>query len=1164
MNKNLPCYYYFYGLLFKVCLCFICIVSLSGFAQSKDKVYSFKWKQATLLTAFKQIEKEANVHFSYNPLDLDETAKINLTADKWKINQVLDAISQQIDIRYQINGETIMVRSNKDKPVSRREFNLSGKVTDAGNSPMPGVAVSNKATGKNTMTNGDGLFTITASKGDVIHFKMIGFQLVSITANDLDKNINVVLKEEVTELREAVVTALGIKREERSLGYAVSQVDGEELKKARETNVINSLAGKVPGLIINSTAGGPAGSSRVIIRGNTSITGNNQPLYVVDGIPMDNSNYGQAGGKDNPGGVDFGDAISAINPDDVDKISILKGPSASALYGSRAANGVVLITMKKGKGDKGLGIEFNSTSTLENQLTTFDGYQTQYGQGNNQLLNLTPDQARTSLRQNFGPKIDPGLMTASFDGIDRPYALVKDNISNFFRTGSTFTNTISFSNSNDISSFRLSASDLRNNDIVPESKMRRNSFTFNGTSKFGAKLTMEARAFYMNENVNNRPALADDASNIGNSFIGLANTLDQSMFKNAYKTATGDYLEWGGGVYNINPYWIINEMKNTTSKNRFMGSIQLNYNILDWLNLQGRVATDQMDMDYQKFAPPSTPRSITGQLDLLDRNFTTTEADVLLTAQKQVTKDLHLSARLGGSISRVSNKGEAMTFTNMTVRDVVTPNSFADKSIIPTHYRKHLNSVYGLLSAGYKSYLYLDASVRQDASSTLPVQNNSYTYPSVATSFVFSDAFKIDNSILSFGKLRLSAAEVGNDTDPYQLDLYYGLNPLSFNGGSQGGISGDILPNKNLKPTRTRSYEMGTELRFLGNRIGLDVTVYTQKSRDQINKVPAPISSGFAYQIVNAGVISNKGIEVMLNTKPIVGRDFNWDLSVNFARNVNQVESLADGIPYLSLSDARWLGVSIVAMPGAAYGSILAYKEQRDPNGNVILDPEKSLTPKRNTYREVIGKGTYSWTGGMSSVMNYKNFGLNFVVDVKQGADLFSMTNLFAAVRGSLNTTLEGREEWIKSEEERLTAGKTFAQWTADGKVRGYVPKGVVKTGTDENPIYVENTQAVDPALYWGYVYPSDSGVGKPYVYDATYVKMREITLSYRVPASFSSRLGLKDIQVAVVSRNPFIIYKNVPNVDPDSNYSNGNGQGLEYGSLPTRRSWGFNLNFRF
>jgi TonB-linked SusC/RagA family outer membrane protein len=897
MLKKLPSSRFFSKMLLRMLGAVFLVIYTSSYAQSSpNELYSFNWQDQPVEKVFKQIEDATKVHFSYNPADVDFKRRINLKVTNKQLNDVIGALAGQINVRYKISGETVLIQALRSPNAAA--FVLKGRVLDPDKLALPGVTVTNTKTDKSVVTNTAGEFSIDASSGDVVSFRMLGFEPSSIIASEDVKYVNISLKLSSTELKTVVVTALGIKREQRALGYAFAEVDGNDLKKARETNIINSLAGKVAGLVITGGAGGPAGSSRVIIRGNTTITGNNQPLYVVDGVPIDNSNYGQVGGGKYSGGQDFGDAISAINPDDVDKISVLKGPSASALYGSRAGNGVILITTKKGSNRKELGVEFNSTSSFEKQLTTLDGNQYIYGQGSAEQLVIDAAQAKNTLFNNFGPRLDPNLQVIGFDGVYRPYALVKNNIQDFFRTGSTFTNTVALSSSNEKGNFRLSISDLRNNDIVPGSNMRRNTFNFNGSSKFGKNLTVEGRVMYMNENVTNRPSLADDPGNIGNNFIGLANNVDQSYFKTGYKDPEGNYVEWGGGQYRLDPYWVINEMSNQTKKNRMIGGLQANYTFTNWLSLQGRASTDFTYFDYQKFSPRSTPGSLTGRLETTNQKVQTTEADMLLTAQKQVTPSLNLSARLGASISHSQAPGYTTSSIDQVATDIISSNAFSDRTVLEISPReRETRSLYALLSAGYKSFLYVDATVRRDAVSTLPAGNNAYTYPSLSASFVFTDAFKMNKSILSFGKLRVSGAEVGSDTDPYMLNPTYQLNPQSFNGIALGGLApGQALPST-LKPTRTRSFEVGTDLKFFNDRIGLDLTYYTSKSRDQINIVNIPLSSGFAQQIINAGVVGNKGIEVAINTRPIVSKDFSWDLNVNFARNINNVESLAEGVP---------------------------------------------------------------------------------------------------------------------------------------------------------------------------------------------------------------------------------------------------------------------------
>ncbi|WP_295123939.1 SusC/RagA family TonB-linked outer membrane protein [uncultured Chitinophaga sp.] len=1049
-------------------------------------------------------------------------------------------------------------------------FSIRGIVTDENGAKVPSASIYNQKTKASTVTNVDGGYAIHANNGDSIVVQMMGYERYAFVARTQQRTINITLKMKAENLKDVVVTALGIKREERELGYAFTEVSGDDINKAKETNVINSLAGKVPGLIINSTAGGPAGSSRVIIRGNTSITGNNQPLYVIDGIPMDNSNYGQVGnGKfaggtaaDN-GGVDMGDAISAINPDDIDKISVLKGPSAAALYGSSAANGVILITTKRGVRSKELGVELSSTGTIEKQLTKVDGNQYLYGQGRSGQLPLDQAQSQNTMFMNFGPRLDPNIKYIGFDGVQRPYALAKDNFGSFFRTGSSLNNTVSLTGSTDKSNFRFSASDLRYKDIVPNSDIRRNNFTFSGRSKFGTKLDVDVRVSYLNEKVKNRAGLGDAPTNVGQNFNGLANNIDQSVFSDTYKTASGEYVEWGGGQYRLNPYWVLNEMSNVTLKDRFTGAFNATYTINKWLSILGRASTDITFLDYDRYSPRTTPLALSGMMNTMDQKYTTNQAELMATITKKFTPSFGFTGRLGTSLNQRRRKGTTATYTNMTVTDVISINSYQDKAIEENNIRREIRSAYGLFSFSYKNYLYLDATVRTDASSTLPESNNVYTYPSLSASFVFSDAFKLPNW-LSFGKLRASAAEVGNDTDPYMLDVYYSLYPLTFDGVQPANLSTKTLPNTNLKPTRTRSFETGANLKFFNGRINFDATYYTSKSRDQINIVPAPISSGFTRQIINAGMVTNKGFELLLSGTPVAKKDFNWEVTANFARNVNEVESLVPGVPFIALSEARWLGLLVAAMPGQQYGAILGYDYQRDPQGNVILNPT-SLNPLPTTDRRVLGKGVFDWTGGLMNRLTYKDFSLNASFDVKYGADIFSMTDMFSVIRGSSKKTLPGREEWIQSEQDRLAARKTLAEWQAMGMVRGIVPEGVVQTGTDADgkPIYTKNTRAVDPSAYWGGFYSDGNGIAVPFIYKATYVKVREIVLSYRLPKPALTKLGIKSASIGLVARNPFIIYKDIPNVDPDSNYNNGNGQGLEYGSLPSRRGWGLNLNVR-
>jgi len=1039
---------------------------------------------------------------------------------------------------------------------------VSGYVKDSEDVGIPGVSILEKGTTNGITTDTDGKFVLKVNSSKaIIQFIFIGMK----TIEEEVKNravINVTMQSENVGIDEVVVTALGIKREEKSLGYSVSSIKGDDLSKSNDPNMMNTLAGKVPGLVISQGAGGISGSSRVLIRGNTTISGDNQPLYVIDGVPMVNTNDGSTGGGKFALGYDMGDGASSINSDDIENISVLKGPSASALYGSLASNGVIMITMKKGT-NKNLGIEFKSTTSIEKQGTNYDDIQTTYGQGMNGVLPASVTESQKTLFYNFGPRLDPNLKVIGWDGVDRPFGLMKNNIDGFFKTGRTYTNSIAFSQIAGKTSFRLSYTNLNSKDIIPKTGMDRHTFNLSAKTMIGKNFTIDTRVVYTKEMVNNRPALADSYNNIAKSFFGLANNIDQSFFSQNYKTAAGDYIEWGGGTYNYNPYWVINDMKNKTNKDRLLGVITLNYEFSKELNLKVTGSSDQNYLNFENYNPVTTPSALLGSLEQTSRKTTTNQLDALLSYEKELSPSIKLTARVGANYFGYVNDGFSNVFTKMAVKGIVNPNSYTEKAINSVYSRKDKNSFYGILATSYKNWLYLDATVRRDASSTLPVKNNTYSYPSLSGSFVFTDAFKNLPKLITFGKFRASAAEVGSDTDPYMLDLVYGLYPFPLNGQPSGSISTTIVPNKELKPTRTRSFETGLAMKFFNNRVGFDFTYYTSISRDQINVVPAPNTSGYVSQIVNVGSISNKGVELALSGSPIRTKNFNWDIQVNFAKNKNKVVSLAEGLPFLTLASARWLGVSVVAKPGEPYGAIMGYNYQKDPSGNIILDAV-SRRPIQSTAREVIGNGTYDWTGGVINTFSYKGISLTASIDIKQGGQLFSMTNMYSIARGQSTLTLGGRDEWIQSEKDRVAAGQTPASWLASGNQKGYVPQGVIKT-TDAAGLvtYTPNTQGIDPTVFWGGYVIDGQGVAAPFIYDASYIKLRDVTISYNLPKAITKKLGISALSVGLVARNPLIISKKIPNIDPDSNYYNGNGQGLELGSLPSKRGFGFNLEVK-
>lgn len=1026
--------------------------------------------------------------------------------------------------------------------VSNQTETVRGKVTD-GSEPIIGASVMVKGTkGAGAVTDLDGNFELNVRPGTLIEVSYVGYKSQVLKAR---KGMTIVLKEDEKSLDEVVVTALGIKRDRKALGYGVGEVKGDELKKAKETNVINSLAGKVAGLVVSQTAGGASGSTRVVLRGNTEMTGNNQPLYVVDGVPLDNTNFGSAGTN---GGFDLGDGISSINPDDIESMSVLKGPAASALYGSRASHGVILITTKKAAKDK-MSVEYNGSLTFDTQLAKWNNTQKVYGMGSNGKYSID---AVSNTNKSWGPKADGSNMLKYFDGVERPYLIIPDNVSDFFRTGLTASNTAVVGMNNGKTGVRFTFTDMRNKDIVPKTHMSRDIFNLRANTTMG-KIDFDFSANYTREYVKNRPALGDSKSNVGKNLMTLATTYNQAWLR-TYQDEDGNYSNWNGmDPYNVNPYWDLYKNFNNSSKDLLRMTGKAVWNVTKHFRLQATLGGDLNWFTFNDFKAPTTPGFEAGRLQI--SNFRNRMYNFeLLALYNNTWGKFDFNATAGGNIYRVNNQTTVTTAQDMQIRDVVTLMSFNETSIEPSSYRKRINSLFGSASIGWNHLLYLDATLRGDQSSTLPTSNNVYVYPSFSGSFVFSELLKA-NRILPYGKLRMSWAQVGSDTDPYQLGLVYTKSKYTYPGYTIGYINNNVIPNKDLKPTKTNSFEIGLETKFLNNRLGLDVTYYTQKSKNQIMSMATSWTSGYNYRLINAGEIDNRGVEITLNTRPVQTKDFAWDLNFNFSKNSNKVVRLVDGMDMFELEKASWLDVQVAAKVGENFGSIVGPDFKRNDAGQVLIDPSTGL-PEYDKSNHVLGNASWDWTGGVTTTLSYKNLSLNAIFDVKVGADLYSMSERAAYESGKAKATLQGRDEWYRSEEQREAAGvaKGMSNWTPTG---GFVAPGVIDNG---DGTYRPNDIKINPEDYWMSVCRNAPSM---FIYDNSYIKCRELTLTYQVPTAWLHN-WVKALSVSFVARNPFIVWKNIPDIDPDSNYNNTTGMGLEYGSLPSRKSYGFNVNIKF
>lgn len=1036
---------------------------------------------------------------------------------------------------------------------AQNQMILKGTVTDVSGEPLIGATIREK----NNETNGaisdvNGKYSITINPNAIIVISYLGMETQEIKL-DGKTTVDIILGDNSKGLDEVVVTALGIKREAKALGYAVAEVKSDALTAGREDNVMAALSGKVAGVDIATTSAGPSGSTRVLIRGNSQLSGSNMPLYVIDGIPMDNTQLGEAGMW---GGYDYGDGLSSLNPDDIESVSVLKGASASALYGSRASNGVVLITTKSGKGKKGLGIEFSSNVSVVSILSKFDDYQRVYGQGRYGVPPSTIADASSTTASAWGAKLDPNLQTLIYNGAYKPYDNVENNILSFFRTGSTFSNAVSLNGGNDNTTFRVSVSDMRNNDIVPQSDMSRTTIMLRGETKLGKNLTVEGRVNYALEKVNNRPALSDSPNNIGVSIIGLAPNFDQKWLGENYKDSYGRYVDWNGGnEYRVNPYWSINEMSNVSHKNRLMGHLQLNYQITPKISVQGKVGTDNYEFKVSDFVSVSTPydggngKMSENLTNVYEHNF---EGMVRYT-DKFIDK-LDLSAFVGGNIRMNRSKSFINTGKTEVISNMKSITNYKSYTLEHTNYRKQVNSIYGAVNLAWDNYAYLDFTVRNDISSSLHRSKRSYVYPSVSGSFVFSSLFDLSQTPISFGKVRASWAKVGGDTNPYELSLEYALLKDRFHGNSLGNLKTTVVPKQLLKPTSTYSYEFGTDIRLWQDRVNLDFGYYRQSTVDQIMGLPTSKTTGFEAARINAGEIVNKGIEMALTFVPVRGKGFEWSTTFNLAKNENEVVSLHEEIENYELSAARWAGAAIYASEKSPYGVIMGKAFKRTATGDIIYNKEGM--PTYTDEMKILGNGTYDFTLGWGHTFSYKGITLSALFDMKWGADIYSMSSLLSHANGTSKNTLEGREGWYRSEEERKAASVDKG-WVPTG---GYIGQGVVNVGTEEKPEYKPNTVMVDPQKYWDNV---TQNTPEPFIYDASFIKLRELNITYSLPKKVLHKTPFQSVSFSAFGRNLFILHSKVKNIDPESNYNSSNGQGFEYGSLPSRRTFGFGINVK-
>lgn len=996
--------------------------------------------------------------------------------------------------------------------------------------PLIGATVYIKGTKTGSSTNASGVFSLTipeSMKGQPITLTIasVGYTSQEVVVTDLNAAINVTLEESSSKLNEVVVTALGIKKETKSLGYSLTEVKGSEFTQARENNVANALTGKVAGVNASGLSTGPGGSSRVIIRGNGSFNGNNQPLYVVNGMPIDNSVPGGAastnGGANN---VDRGDGISSINPDDIESITVLKGGTAAALYGSRASNGVILITTKKGRIQKGVGVDYNSTFTMEKAINDND-YQYEYGQGLNGVKPMTQNDAIATGRLSFGAKIDGSSYIAA-DGLSHPYSAQKDNIKNYYGTGTNFSNTIAFSGGNEGLTYRLSLADLDSKGILPNTKFKRQTGNLNIGAKITDKIRVEGLAQYNLEKGFNRTGAGDAQGNPNWTPYEVANTVDVRWLAPGFN-ASGNETPWNDASIATNGYFVQNKYQQNDTKNRFIGQASMIYDVVKNFTLKGTISRDFYNYNYTNILPTGDQYTPNGLYTGIKSDVSETNALFTANYRTRINDKFGISILGGGNSRRFENKQLNLDGATFTIPYFYSFKNLATASTIPTTSRIRTNSFFGSADFDYKNFLFLTYTARNDWFSTLSLQDNSILYQSVGSSFVLSDAVKMPAAI-NLLRFRGSWAQVGGGADtPYLTNLSF--TNVNSSGTPLQNVSSSSITNPKLKPYTSTTYEAGMELKMLDQRFGLDFTYYNRKTTNDILNATISTTSGYSSAVLNVGELSNKGIEVLLTGTPVKTNDFSWNASYNVSYNKSKVIKLVDGTSSFQVANSVGNWAYVNQTVGSSYGTIVGTRILRNAEGQIVYNATTNR-PVATGLQE-LGDGVPPLTMGLTNDFKYKNFTLSFLIDGKFGNKVFSVKELYATRLGLMKSTLPGRES-------------------------GLAISGVDQAGNAYN--------ATIPVSGLRAYYNDLRNYSELFVHDGSFIKLRQIIFSYNIPVSNFKLLKIQSASISFVARNLATLYKQTDSFDPESSYTNGNAQGFESIGLPRTRTFGLNLMVKF
>lgn len=1078
-------------------------VMANAYSQQKISLDVQKTKLSKIL---KLIEEKSDFYFVYSATNENLNKELSLNVENAKIVDLLPRLFHKTGLQYSVSNEGLVVVSEQ------QQLQVRGVVVDAKGNPLAGATVRLKGTQVAKATDINGRFAIDAVSGNILVASFAGYIMQEVEATSKGE-MRIALTEDLHMLNEVVVTALGVAKEKRSLGYSVTQVQGETLTQARENNVMNSLVGKVAGLDITGTSGGAGSATNVMIRGVSSLSQTNQPLYVINGVPIESKPVGQGNlnSRGNSGSQwdnapDLGDAISNINPDDIESVSVLKGAAASALYGSRAKAGVILITTKSGKGNS---IDFSSNFVGERIIDQTD-WQTTYGQGANGEKPLTALAAAQVGGSSWGAKLD-GSDVVQFDGVARPYSAQKGNLGRFYRSGNTWTNSIALNKTFDGGSIRLSATDVNNKSVVPNSGLKRQSFALVGTFEPFKGLKIDGRMNQILESVKNRPMVSDGAGNSNYNVMFLPTSLNVNSL-NPWKDAEGNEILYNSGnVFATNPWFAAYEFQNNTKRDRNISSITARYTFDNGLFFQGRAGRDGYTDNYLHVLPSGTGYYPNGKIADQNSKFTDINVDGLV-GKTFSFGDYAITPNIGASYRHLESSVITNQGTDFALFGKYDILNAVNKSLLMGKERSETQSLYGTVEFAYKDVLYLNGSLRSDWFSTLatPGFDNKLNtvYPAVSTSFVFSEYVK--PSWLNFGKLRAGFAKVGQATSPYQTALGYLLRSESLNGKPLGNIFNMDVPNSGLIASSAQELEIGTELRMFNDRLNIDFTWYSKKSKNEISSILTPSSTGYAGAILNAGEIQNRGVELLISGAIVKHENFKWFSSFNASYNVNKLLSLANGMSGEQLHGTSRSGVGfLMSEVNKPMFQVAAFDYKYDDKGEIVYLADGS--PARGDLK-TYGSSVNKWFAGWNNEFSYKNLNLSFLIDGKFGGKMFTATDYYGYISGLHKETLERREE----------LGRTAATYYTN-----------VANNTSHR-----------------------------FVQSSDFIKLRQVVIGYNFPVNMFNN-KVKSLNVSLVGRNLLVLMKKTQNVDPESSY-NATVPGLELGGVPAVRTFGANLSVKF